>query len=101
VAGNIEELTGYTPDEFRGMNLKFWLSCIHPENQNTLLEKYGKCLVSGETYRMEYRFRIKNGEHIYFEDNGIFLKDKKGNVSSNSRLEQKHMRETVKFFNIS
>ena len=38
-AGNIEELTGYTPDEFRGMNLKFWLSCIHPEDQNT---SYGK-----------------------------------------------------------
>jgi PAS domain S-box-containing protein len=80
-AGNIEELTGYTPDEFRGMNLKFWLSCIHPEDQNTLLEKYEKCLVSGETYRMEYRFRKKNKEYIYFEDNGIFLRDKKGDAN--------------------
>ena len=78
-AGNIEELTGFTPDEFRDMSLKSWLSCIHPEDQNILLEKYGKCLVSGETYRMEYRFRKKNGAYIYFEDNGIFLRDKKGN----------------------
>ena len=45
------------------------------------MEKYEKCLVSGETYRMEYCFRKKNGEFIYFEDNGIFLRDKKGNVN--------------------
>ena len=78
-AGDIRELTGFTPDEFRSMSLGFWLSRIHPEDQNILLEKYGKSLVSGETYRMEYRFRKKNGEYIHFEDNGIFLRDKKGN----------------------
>ena len=78
-AGDIRELTGFTPDEFRSTSLGFWLSRIHPEDQNILLEKYSKSLVSGETYRMEYRFRKKNGEYIYFEDNGIFLRDRKGN----------------------
>ena len=78
-AGDIRELTGFTPDEFRSTSLGFWLSRIHPEDQNILLEKYSKSLVSGETDRMEYRFRKKNGEYIYFEDNGIFLRDRKGN----------------------
>ncbi len=78
-AGDIRELTGFTPGDFKSMSLGFWLSRIHPEDQNILLEKYGKSLVSGDAYRMEYRFRKKNGEYIHFEDNGIFQRDKKGN----------------------
>ncbi len=79
-AGNIEDITGYTPDEFRSMSLKFWLSLIHPEDLDMYLEKYERYLKSGDTYRTEYRFRKKNEEYIYLEDNGICLRDEKGNV---------------------
>ena len=34
-----------------------------------------------KAYRIEYRFRKKNEEYIYFEDNGICLRDAKGNVN--------------------
>ena len=81
LAGDIEELTGFTPDEFRSMSLKFWLSRIHPEDLNRYLENYKKYLDSGDAYRTEYRFRKKNEEYIYFEDNGVCLRDKKGNVN--------------------
>ena len=79
--GSIKECTGYTPDEFRNMSLKFWLSRIHPEDLNRYLENYDKYISSGEAYRTEYRFRKKNEEYVYFEDNGICLRDKEGNVN--------------------
>jgi PAS domain S-box-containing protein len=80
-AGNVEELTGFTPEEFRNMNRKFWLSLIHPEDVNTLMHKYEESLRSGDAYRIEYRFRKNNGNYIYFEDNGILLKDRRGKAN--------------------
>ena len=80
-AGNIKELTGFTPDEFRSMSLQFWLSRIYPEDLNRYLENYDKFLRSGGNYRSEYRFRKQNEEYIYFEDNGICLRDRKGNTN--------------------
>jgi len=80
-AGNIKELTGFASGEFGSMSLKSWLSRIHPEDRKRLLESYKKYLRSGDAYSTEYRFRKKNEEYIYFEDNGICLKDEKGNVN--------------------
>ncbi|MDR7665309.1 PAS domain-containing protein [Methanosarcina sp. Z-7115] len=85
-AGSIKELTEFTPDEFRSMSLTFWLSRIHPEDLNKYLENYKKHLKSKDAYRknayrVEYRFRKKDEEYIYFEDNGICLRDTKGNVN--------------------
>ncbi|MDD3246550.1 MAG: PAS domain S-box protein [Methanosarcina sp.] len=79
--GSIKECTGYTPDEFRNMSLKVWLSRIHPKDLNRYLENYDRYIISGEAYRTEYRFRKKNEEYVYFEDNGICLRDKEGNVN--------------------
>lgn len=79
-AGNIEELTGFAPDEFRSMTLKFWLSLIHPGDLSRYLENYDKHMESGDAYRMEYRFRKKNEDYIHIEDNGVCLRDKKGKV---------------------
>ena len=79
-AGNIKEITGFTPNEFESMSLKFWLCRIHPEDLDRYLENFDKYMKSGDTYRTEYRFRKKNEEYIYFEDNGICLRDGKGNV---------------------
>jgi PAS domain S-box-containing protein len=82
LAGNIEELTGFIPDEFGSINLDFLVSRIHPEDLNKFMENYKKHFESsGGTYRTEYRFRKKNGEYIYFEDNGVCLRDKQGKVN--------------------
>ena len=80
-AGNIKELTGFPPNQFKSMSLKFWLSRIHPEDLDRYLENYNKYMKSGNAYRTEYRFRKKNEEYIYIEDNGVCLKDEKGKVN--------------------
>ncbi|WP_410509163.1 PAS domain S-box protein [Methanosarcina hadiensis] len=79
-AGNIEEITGYTPDKFRNMNLQFLLSCIHPEDEKMFLERYERFMNYGGTYRSEYRFKKDSGEYIYVEDQGVCLKDENGRV---------------------
>ncbi|AGF97646.1 hypothetical protein MmTuc01_2331 [Methanosarcina mazei Tuc01] len=79
-AGNIEEITGYTPDKFRNMNLQSLISLIHPEDEKKFLEKYERFRTYGGTYRSEYRFKIENGEYIYVEDQGVGLKDAKGEI---------------------
>ncbi|MDY9927712.1 PAS domain-containing protein [Methanosarcina sp.] len=79
-AGNIKEITGYTPEKYRNMSLEFLLSRIHPEDRKMFQESYERFLTYGGTYRTEYRFRKEDGEYIYVEDNGVCLKDEKGKV---------------------
>lgn len=79
-AGNVREITGYSPEAYKNLNLDFLRSCIHPEDLKMFLEKYERFLTSGGIYRTEYRFRKENGEYIYIEDNGVCLKNEKGKV---------------------
>jgi len=82
MAGSTEELTGFTPDELKNINLNFWISRIHPEDLNKFLENHKKHFGSERgAYRTEYRFRKKNGEYIYLEDNWTFLRDEKTSVN--------------------
>jgi len=82
LAGSTEELTGFTPEELKNINLNFWISRIHPEDLNKFLEKHKKHFVSERgAYRIEYRFRKKNEEYIYLEDNWTFLRDEKTNIN--------------------
>ncbi|MDY9927713.1 PAS domain S-box protein [Methanosarcina sp.] len=82
MAGNIEELTGFTPDELGNINLNLWTSRIHPEDLNKFLENRKKHFGSdGSAYRTEYRFRKRSEEYSYLEDNWICLSDGKGNAN--------------------
>ena len=62
------------------MNLQSLISLIHPEDEKKFLEKYERFRTYGGTYRSEYRFKIENGEYIYVEDQGVGLKDAKGEI---------------------
>jgi PAS domain S-box-containing protein len=79
-AGNIEEITGYTPEKYKNMSLSFFLSCIHPEDRKMFLKKYHRLLTIGGTYGSEYRFKKENGEYIYVENSGVCLKDERSKV---------------------
>lgn len=80
LAGNIEELTGFTADELGSINLNFWTSRIHPEDLNRFVKNHKRHLVSDKSsYRTEYRFRKKKGEYIYLEENWVCPRNGKGN----------------------
>ncbi|WP_440944806.1 PAS domain-containing protein [Methanosarcina sp. T3] len=78
--GAIEELTGYSYEEFQKFVPEVWAEHLHPEDRQRAVETYKKCLATGEDFCKEYRIRRKDGSYFYAEDNGFYIKDKDGKV---------------------
>ncbi len=79
-AGAIEELTGYSAEEFRKFDLHTFTEHVHPEDREKALEAHAKCMLTGKKYHGECRFRRKDGSYFYVEGTGICLRDESGSV---------------------
>ncbi len=77
-SGAVEQLTGYSHQEFQSVNLNGWINMLHPNDQENLLTLLNEAIAHLGHYNVEYRFKIKNGEYIFVEDNGIVLPDENG-----------------------
>jgi len=77
-AGAIEEITGYTEEEFGDKGRVFWVGNIHHEDRERVAEEFVEARKSGKRYRVEFRFRKKDGTYAYLENNGVYLTDKSG-----------------------
>lgn len=71
--GTVEEITGYLPQEFKGISLEVWSEHIHPEDREHIIKQITKIQKKGGKYRLEFRFRKKDGTYFYAEDNGVCL----------------------------
>ncbi|HII00994.1 TPA: PAS domain-containing protein, partial [Methanosarcinaceae archaeon] len=78
--GAIEELTGYSYEEFQKFIPEVWAEHLHPEDRQRAVEAHKKCLEIGEEFHEEYRLRREDGSYFYAEDNGFYLKDENGKV---------------------
>ena len=76
--GLIEELPGYSPEEFRKLNLSALVENIHPENREQIAEIINEAKTKGKRFQEEFRFRKRDGSYIYLEDSRTFLLDEKG-----------------------
>ncbi|WP_281085397.1 PAS domain-containing protein [Methanosarcina acetivorans] len=74
-AGAIEELTGYSPEEFSHVDLEGWIAHVHPEDRERAWKSHEKCMENGGRYLEEYRFRRKDGSYFHVEDSGVYLQD--------------------------
>jgi len=79
-AGAIENLTGYSPEEYQAFDIRYWAEHVHPEDREYILGVHKKFLESGEMQQAEYRFKKKDGTYIDVEDQVVGLKDEKGRV---------------------
>jgi PAS domain S-box-containing protein len=79
-AGAIEELTGYSFEEFQDFTPKVWAQHIYPDDREKVVKAHTRCIKSGGKFFEEYRFRRKDGRYIFFEDGGIFLKTENGSI---------------------
>jgi PAS domain S-box-containing protein len=77
--GAIEELSGYTPEEFNKISYKESLELIHPDDKGEQLKKISRAKKNQTNYRGEYRVRVKNGSYIYVQNNAGFLLDREKN----------------------
>ena len=71
------ELTGQTPDEYRGSG---WLEALHPDDKLRVIEEWQRALHDETPIDAEYRVRRKDGSYAYVRDQGIPLLRPDGSV---------------------
>lgn len=77
-AGAIEKVTGYSKEEFQSMSRDLWIENIHPADRKAVIKEFVESRRTGKSYRIEFRFRKKDGTCIYLENSGIHLTDESG-----------------------
>lgn len=79
-AGAINEITGYSYDEFQKFNQKIWAENLHPEDRKKVIESIKRSFENGEKFNEEFRFRRKDGNYIHVEYSGVWIKDEAGRI---------------------
>jgi len=72
-AGAIEEVTGYSFEEFQKFGKEVWLNNIHLTDMSSGDKKYQSARKTGGRFKEELRLRKKDGSCIYIENNGVWL----------------------------
>ncbi|MDD4202700.1 MAG: PAS domain S-box protein [Candidatus Omnitrophica bacterium] len=78
--GAIEEITGYTKEEFGSVDVVNWTQKIHPSDRKEVLSMIEKAQKNCTKYDIQYRLLKKCGTYIFIEEHGVFLPDENGRV---------------------
>ena len=74
----IEELTGYTPDEWRALP-DIWINSVHPEDRDRVAEEDKRSHDKEESFQTEYRMIRRDGRVIWVKEDSNLIRDKDGN----------------------
>ncbi len=74
--GAIDELTGFSKDEFSKFTIKDWKSIIHIDDAK-LIKHFDELEIGKNYQNIQYRIRKSSGEFIYVEDRNVILEDSK------------------------
>ena len=72
-AGAIEEVTGYSFEEFQKFGKDFWIKNIYRTDKNHVNEKSHNVRMTGGRFKEELRLERKDGTCIYIENSGVCL----------------------------
>ena len=75
--GSIEEITGYSPEEFFHVDIEGWAEKIHPDERDDILSIL-KESVQRDRATAEYRFRTKCGDYIVLASISLTERNEKG-----------------------
>lgn len=75
-SGAIEDITGYTLEEYRKFDIKQWELAIHDNDREQALGLLEQSMNNGQIYSVEYRMLCKDGSYKCVSDSGIFIRDK-------------------------
>ncbi|TGL73236.1 PAS domain S-box protein [Leptospira levettii] len=79
-AGAIQEITGFTPEEYRAIGYEAWMVLIHPDDKEEAIKLFDEAMANKTKFSCVYRYRTKDGKYVYIEDNGIFLYNANGDA---------------------
>jgi PAS domain S-box-containing protein len=74
-SGAFRSVVGYTAAEFQRFTIRDWEELIHPGDRARALKELDRAIRECSGYRIEYRFRHKDGTYVDVFDNGLFLMD--------------------------
>lgn len=74
-AGAIMEITGYDPEEFKSFGESFWIEYIHPEDREKMIKSKSRFFRKLDNIQEEFRLRKKDGNYVYLEIRGVWLKE--------------------------
>ena len=77
LGGAIEEITGYTPEEFSMIDIDTWMERIHPSARDRVTSALQGAFQANRI-TIEYRFKTKNGDYILLSSTTLTEKDEKG-----------------------
>ena len=77
ISPRIEELTGYTPEEWRSDNL-IWEKNIYPDDLERMQEADQRTHRLGERFQEEYRFIRRDGQVIWIKEDTDLVRDQAG-----------------------
>ena len=76
----IEELMGYTSDEWRA-DPDIWFKCIHPDDLQRITEAYKQSHKDRTSFFGEYRMIRRDGQTVWIKEDTNLIRDKHGNPS--------------------
>jgi PAS domain S-box-containing protein len=77
ISSRFYEYTGAEPGSAVGFG---WLEYVHPEDRESSLAQWMRCVESGEGYESEYRLRGADGEYRWFRARAVPLRNADGNI---------------------
>ena len=80
--GAYEKVLGYNKEEM-GDDDPSWLTRVHPDDLDDVYAEFERAQKTDKIFVIEYRFRAKNGEYLWFYDRGVMTLDKNGKLLTN------------------
>jgi PAS domain S-box-containing protein len=74
VSPQIEEMMGYTPEEWLA-EPDFWKKTIHPEDRQNVLTQVDSAIRTGKPFDMEYRMVTRDSRVVWVRDKSILVYD--------------------------
>ena len=77
VSPQVEQLLGYTPEEYVA-DSKIWQELLHPDDQQRVLAEDARTEESGEPFSVEYRIFRRDGTVAWIRDEATLVWDEEG-----------------------
>jgi len=77
VSPQVEQLLGYTPEEYVA-DPKIWQELLHPDDQQRVLSEDARTEESGEPFSVEYRIFRRDGTVAWIRDEATLVWDEEG-----------------------
>ena len=78
--GAIKKITGYNKTEFARIYRKKWKEMIHPDDFAGMMSVMESAMKKKGRYKLSYRFLRKDKKYVFFEEEGMVIKNKKKNI---------------------